>query len=137
MTKRKKFFKKAKTKEEKKKIPRKYRGITEKIHSDHTVFFTGLIFITIAIIAVGLDLYSNYSTRKQLQAEKIKVTRELDYWEKEIREKPNFRDGYFSLALIYYQLKDFKTSSGYLDKAMALDPSFEKGKELRVLLEEN
>lgn len=136
MPKKKKFYKKETSKDESKKLPKNYRNITDNVHSDHAVFFTGFFCITLALIVVGFDFYSNYSTKKQLEAEKIKVSRELNYWQSEVREKPNFRDGYFSLALIYYQLKDFKSSSEYLEKAMVLDPNFEKGNELRKLIEE-
>ncbi len=136
MAKKKKFYKKAKPKTEPKKLPRNYRFITEKIHSDHLIFFIGITCIIIATIIVSFDLYSNYKTQKQLTAEKVKVVKELAYWQKEVGDKPNYRDGYFSLALIYYQLKDFENSSENLDRAMNIDPNFEKGKELRVLLEE-
>lgn len=136
MAKKKKFYKKAKPKEESKKLPRNYRIITEKIHSDHVVFSVGIICVLIALVVVSFDLYSNYKLQRELKAEKVKVVKDLAYWQKQVGEKPSFRDGYFSLAVIYYQLKDFKNSSENLEMAMSIDPNFEKGKELRMLLEE-
>lgn len=135
MKKKKKFYKKAKPKE-KKKLPKNYRFITDKFLSDHLVFFVGIFLIVMATIVVSFDLYKNYNEEKQYAMEKNSVAGNLSYWEKVTSEKPNYRDGYFSLALIYFQLKDFNKSSENLEKAMSLDPNFEKGKELKKILED-
>jgi len=135
MAKKKKFYKKAKPKEQKKKLPINFRKITEVIHSDHLVFVTGLACLIVAIIVVGVDLDSNYELSKQFEREKRESASNLVFWQNEANEKPNYRDAYFSLALIYYQIKDFEKSSENLTKAMSLDPNFDKGKELEVILE--
>ena len=49
-------------------------------------------------------------------------------------DKPGYRDGYFSLALIYFQLGNIYQSSENIDKALEIDPNFERGKELRSYL---
>lgn len=69
-----------------------------------------------------------------LNNEKIKVLNELVFWQKEIGERPNYRDAYFKLALLNYQLKDFDKANEYLKKTLSLDPNFEKGRELEKLL---
>lgn len=134
MAKKKKFYKKAKPKAEKKKLPSNYRKITEIIHSDHFVFLAGLICLLIAIIIVSINLIENIKLRSQYEAEKKNAAIGLVFWNNQIKEKPNYRDAYFSLALIYYQIKDFKNSSEYLQKAMEIDPNFKEGKELGEIL---
>ena len=133
MKKKKKFYKKAKPKEEEK-LPNNYRIITDKIFSDHLIFFVGILLIIVATATVSLDLYSNYKEEKQYGMEKENVAGNLSYWERVVKEKPNYRDGYFSLALIYFQLKDFNKSSENLEKAMSIDPNFKEGKELGGIL---
>ncbi len=134
MAKKKKFYKKAKPKEEKKEFPINSRKITEIIHSDHLVFLTGLICLIAALVVIGIDLNSNYKLDKQFEKEKGESASNLVFWQNQVKEKPNYRDAYFSLALVYYQIKDFKSSSENLEKAMDLDPNFEKGKELEEIL---
>lgn len=94
----------------------------------------GIALISVAIVVVSFDLYSNHVENRQYKGEKKNITNELSYWENTVRQKPDYRDGYFSLALIYYQMKDFNKSSENLNKAMSLDPNFEKGKELKGIL---
>lgn len=137
MAKKKKFYKKEKSKEAVKELPSNSRSIPEKIMSDHLVFFVGLACIILATVMVSLSLYSNYQVKQQLSGERSRIQKELDFWEKQTAEKPSFRDAYFSLAILYYQLKDFKKSSENLEKAMEIDPNFEKGRELQVILENN
>lgn len=66
-------------------------------------------------------------TRRQIEQEIVK-------WEKVIAEKQNYRDAYFRLAVLYYQIFNNDKARQYLYKAMALDPNFEEGKRLRELL---
>lgn len=135
--KKKRFYKKKKLEDEPKKLPKNSRFITENILSDHVVFFIGIISIVIVTFAVAFDLYATYKGQKQIAAEKIRMTTSLAFWQNEVKERPNYRDGYFSLAILYYQLKDYRNASENLDKAMTLDPNFEKGKELRSILDSN
>jgi|WetSurMetagenome_2_1015567.scaffolds.fasta_scaffold378874_1 hypothetical protein len=134
MAKKKKFYKKAKPKEEKKKLPINSRIITEKIKSDHFIFLLGISCVLAAILVVSIDLYRNYKLQRGLTNEKIKVLNELVYWQNEIKAKTDYRDGYFKLAILNYQLKDYGKAQEYLSKTMSLDPNFEKGKELEQLL---
>ena len=134
MAKKRKFYKKAKTKEKRKEFPINSRTITEKFKSDHFIFLIGILLISTAILVVSLDLYSNIKLQKKLTNEKIQILNDLVFWQNEIKSTPNYRDGQFKLALLSYQLKDFNKASEYLNNAMIFDPNFEKGKELEKLL---
>jgi tetratricopeptide (TPR) repeat protein len=137
MAKKRRFYKKTKPKEAVKELPSNSRIIPEKFVSDHLVFFIGFICILLAILIVSLDLYTNYKEQRQLAYQKVKVDQDLKFWQNEVKENPDYRDGYFSLALLYYQLKDIKNASRNLDKAMNIDPNFEQGKQLREILTNN
>ena len=116
------------------KLPRNSRIIPERIHADEFIFTLGILCIFAAILVVSANLYKNLKEQKALVNEKIKVLREEAYWENEIKLKPDFRDAYFSLALINYQLNDLNKANEYLAKTLSLDPNFEKGRELGKLL---
>jgi len=137
MAKKKKFFKKKKTGKINKKLPSNSRSITEKLINDHSVFFLGILLIILASIFVAYDFYQNFKNQDVSLLERQKVVDDLNFWNKSVIEKPNYRDGYFSLSLIYYQLGDYENSLLNLEKAMDIDPNFEKGKELEKLLISN
>ena len=134
--KKRRFYKKEKPKEEPKQLPKNSRSFTENLISDHLVFSVGIICILMAILVVSLNLYTTYKTQKDLESERSQIAANLSFWQAEVKEKPNYRDAYFSLAILYYKLKDYKNSSENLEKAMEIDPNFEKGKELREVLKE-
>ena len=129
----KKFYKKPKQKAEK--LPSNYRNIPEKLNADRVVFFVGFLSVLIAISLISIDIYSNFEKQKELTNEKFRVLREVSFWENEIKVRPGFRDGYMQLALLNFQLKNFNESRESLDKALVLDPNFEKGRELERLLD--
>lgn len=128
-----KIYKKAKSAKNKQ-FPRNYRIIPEKLTGDGFAFLTGFLFILASIFVVSLDLYSNYTKNQALNNEKIKVQNELVFWQGEVEKRPNYRDAYFKLVLLNYQLKDFDKAKEYLKKTLNLDPNFEKGKEMEKLL---
>ncbi|MBI2621237.1 MAG: hypothetical protein HYW63_01135 [Candidatus Levybacteria bacterium] len=129
----KKVYKKGKAKESKQ-FPSIYRIIPEKLNRDETVFFVGFVVILAAILIISLDLYSNFIKQKILIDEKTKVLNEIAFWESEVRTHPKFRDAYFNLALLSFQLKNIDESRNNLDKSLEFDPNFEEGRELEKLL---
>lgn len=130
----KKFYKKAETKEDKK-FPRNYRNIPEKLNKDETVFFVGIISILVAILIITADLYSNFAKQKDLSDGKIRVLNEVAFWQSEVKVRPDHRDAYLNLALLNFQLKNFEESRKNLDKSLKLDPNFKEGRELERLLD--
>lgn len=133
MAKKRKFYKKAKSK--KKELPNNSRFITEKLVNDHSMFLLGLFGIIIAVLVVAYDLYRNYENHTKILRERENVIKSLNFWNREVIEKPGFRDGYFSLSLIYYQLGEIDSSYENLEKALEIDPNFERGIEFKNYLE--
>ena len=135
--KKKKLFKKKKTKEVENKLPSNSRTIPEKLINDHSIFFLGIAVIILASIFIAYDFYLNFKNQQVVLSKREKVIEDLNFWNKKVIERPNYRDGYFSLSLIYYQLGDYKNSLYNLDKALNIDPNFTEGKELQKLLNSN
>ncbi len=128
----KRVYKKSKPKEQK--FPSNSRFIPEKLRGGGFAFLVGALFILASIFVISLDLYSNYKENQALNMEKTKVLEELTFWQKEVEKRPDYRDGYFKLALLNYQLKNLGKSKDYLGKALSLDPNFEKGREMEIIL---
>ena len=97
----------------------------------------GLILILIATIVVAFDLTKNVIQRNNEITKMQKLTDQRIYWQKIINTYPDFRDAYFSLAIIEYQLGNFEESSKYLEKVYEIDPNFEKGDFLKKKLNLN
>lgn len=130
----KKFYKKP-AKQNKKELPSNYRNIPEKLNADKTVFLVGGVSILVAILLIAFDIRLNFEKQKKLTNEKFKVLREVSFWEREVEIHPDYRDAYMSLALLNFQLKNFTESRSNLEKALGIDPNFEKGRELERLLD--
>lgn len=129
----KKTLKKGKS-EKHQKSPRNYRIIPEGWNKDEIAFFAGALFILFAIIAVTYDLFINLRQESSLANKKIELTRQQLFWKDQVKAHPDFRDAFFSLALVEYQLNNLEDARNNLDKAMALDPNFKEGKELEEKL---
>lgn len=115
------------------KFPNISRFIPEKVNEGY-VFVIIIIFIFTSALVVGFDLYQNLSLERKLVRQGSEIQRKLIFWENEAKKHPNYRDAYFNLALINFQLKNFDSSKNYLKKALDIDPNFEKGRRLEEIL---
>lgn len=129
----KKVIKKGKS-EKHPKSPKNYRIIPESWNKDEIAFFAGAVFILIAIIAVTYDLFVNLRQENNLANKKIELTRQELFWKDQVKTHPDFRDAFFSLALVEYQLNNLEDARNNLEKAMMLDPNFKEGKDLEEKL---
>lgn len=83
---------------------------------------------------LSFDIYKNFRIRNEVLGERQKIQSEVQRWEGIKNEHKDYRDAYFKLAILYYQLKDFENARKNLQKVFVLDPNFEKGRELEKLL---
>ncbi len=132
-TKTKKTYKKARP-QKPQKFPRNYRIIPEQFKREEVLFIIGIFIIFAAILIISSDLYFNIKEQKRTTDEKIRIINEISFWQSIARERPNYRDAYYNLALLNYELRDFENARNNLEKAFSFDPNFEKGRELEKLL---
>jgi len=62
------------------------------------------------------------------------IASEISKWRAIVLDKPDYRDGYFRLAVSYYQIFDEEMAKRNVLKALELDPNFEPAKLLFILL---
>lgn len=62
------------------------------------------------------------------------IISEISKWRAIVLDKPDYRDGYFRLAVSYYQIFDEEMAKRNVLKALELDPNFEPAKLLLALL---
>src|SRR3989338_4803642 len=87
-----------------------------------------------AIVIVGADSYRNYQENKRLSEKRENIETQIKFWKSVNQKYMGFRDSYFQLALLEYQLKDFDKSREYLEEALKLDPNFKDGIKLQEIL---
>lgn len=78
--------------------------------------------------------HSKFNELQKLKNEREKIIFEINHWEKVVTNYKDYRDAYFKLAVLEYQLGESEKSKNYLNKALELDPNFEKGRELERIL---
>jgi len=62
------------------------------------------------------------------------IKRIISAWEKFVKEKPDYRDGYLKLAFFYHQLGEKQKALENLKKAKLLDPNYPGIKKMEELI---
>ncbi|HSW88838.1 MAG TPA: hypothetical protein VLG12_06775 [Candidatus Saccharimonadales bacterium] len=111
-------------------FPKISRVITERW------FLIGLVsgVLLVGIIIIAGNIQANIEERKNLEQKRAKIKQEITYWQESARKYPGYRDAYFQLALLEYQLGDAQSSQSYLNKVESIDPNFQEAYKLEKLL---
>lgn len=103
-------------------------------------FLSFVILVLIILLLVGssiliiklyqqVNLYSSITTKRQNLENKI------IFWKSFTQKYDGYKDAYFQIAFLQYQLGNFEKARENNKKALLLDPGFEDAKNLQVLLE--
>lgn len=112
------------------KFPSIYRIIPD-------VFLFLFLAIIVATVYMGLIVYKNLSLQENFLQQKEKIVSQILYWQDVVAKHGDYRDAYFTLALLEYQLGEKQKTRYYLEKALTIDPNFEQGRQLEQLLLSN
>lgn len=112
------------------KFPRIYRIITE----SHLLTISLLSLFLFCFVLLGFDVLSNTQKMLKLNRERAEIAAKIYYWQKVVEKYKDYRDGYFQLSILEYQLGEMKKARIYLEKVFRLDPNFAKGRELEKIL---
>ncbi len=118
-------------------FPKIHRFITEWPFVESAIFtkfFLVSFFCSFTLIAILLQFFSLEKNQKQvvqLLYQRAELTREISYWKGITDRYKDYRDGFFKIAILEYQLGNIEEAKANLEKALSLDPSFEAGKHLQ------
>jgi len=73
----------------------------------------------------------------QIQNSKItymKVASDLERWKKIVEEKPDYRDGWYQIAVLEWRLSNTESAKSSLIKSLDLDPNYKPAKEFYSFL---
>jgi hypothetical protein len=96
-------------------------------------FVSGILLFLVINLGVQIRLQlGELAKRQTMQAA---IAREITHWQKTTQKYGQYRDGYFRLALLQYQLGNEQLAGIYIEKALAVDPNFAAGKAFQEKLE--
>lgn len=115
-------------------FPNIYRFITELPRSKKLFYGKVLLvsfvsgFLIMATFLKGFELVQSVHAVQTLDERRSDLVEQKTYWEQVISKHEGYRDAYFKLALLSYQLGDEKGMKIYLDKTLEIDPNFQEGR---------
>jgi len=115
-----------------KKITKKNSKIFKKLKFQWLV--TLYLVTAVLVLILSFDLLSSLQKQKEINFEKEKIRSEIKLWEDLSQKYPNYSEAYFQLAILNYKLGEFKSAKYYVDKALYLNPDFEKARNLKETL---
>lgn len=93
------------------------------------------LMLLIPVVVVGRDVYLLSGIQESRKSERQKVIDEIAYWKEIVTQYPDYRDAYYTVAVLEYKLGNLTESNNYLQKALQIDPNFEKGRLLELELQ--
>jgi hypothetical protein len=117
------------------KFPNISRIIPENVFSrifGNTVFLTAFCcgFVLMAIAIVGFNLNINLVKLNAVKQERSKIATQINYWKSFTDKYKGYRDGYYQLAVLEYQIGENRLALDYLGKTLEIDPNFNQADEL-------
>ena len=91
------------------------------------------IFVVISILLAknlsdnAFSLNKTYLQRRDLQSQ-------INFWKSVLDKYPGYKDAYFKIAVLYYELNDFDNARLNNNKAILLDPNYEDARKLEALI---
>jgi hypothetical protein len=90
-----------------------------------------LLFLTINI---SMEIQGQVQELARRQAMQSAIVSEITHWQKVTQKYSDYRDGYFQLALLQYQLGNEQLANRYVEKSLAVDPNFASGRAFQEKL---
>lgn len=152
----KKFFKKPKKETVEKRTDKKFPKIPRRFpefkiqplsllqssvsHDRKTWLAVGITLLTMVLLFslgfVAFRTMGEYRKVQKAQAERADLMRQIHFWESIIKKYPGYRDAFFTLSTLEYRVGNTEMAVNYLQKALEIDPNFQKGREFEKILKE-
>lgn len=132
-----KKFKKATQPQKKQESPSNPRSIPEKKHwfsifiNKYFIVSFLTTFLGVALTLQGISVQKSLTSLQNLKGERTKIEKEVGYWKGVLKTHPKYRDAYFKLALLSYQLGDKNKARMYLEKTLEIDPNYKPAQDFR------
>lgn len=109
-----------------------------KTYAYFSVFLTLLIsfVLIISIIFVIFDFSQNFTKYQELNVKRQEISSKINFWKSIASKYSGYPDAYFNIAVLYFELNDFKNSRAYLNSTLILNPDYKSAANLDKSLKE-
>ncbi len=94
-----------------------------------------MLFLTVGIVILAAKLFQEYKKYENISLQRENLRGQIKFWQSVADKYPGYKDAYFRMALLEYQLNDYQKAKDANSKALILDPNFNDAKKLEVILE--
>lgn len=106
--------------------------------------FTSIVLVVLTVLVLifgisifSLNLYKYYQEFSQISSQRQNMQSQINFWQSVSDKYDGYKDAYFRMALLEYNLGDFKNAELNNQKALLLDPNFSDAKKLEDVLNKN
>lgn len=86
-------------------------------------------FLLVSIMLRSYQLIEGMHFLRQASAQRQDILSQREYWEDVVKRHEGYRDAYFKLAVLSYQLGEKEKARTYLQTTLEIDPNFKEGRE--------
>jgi tetratricopeptide (TPR) repeat protein len=96
------------------------------------------MFLIISLVLAGaFKTYKNFQTFRDVSLKREELTENIKLWQSIADKYPGYKDAYFKIASMEYQIGDYKKAKEYVEKALVLDPNFNNARTLEKIIDLN
>jgi tetratricopeptide (TPR) repeat protein len=99
----------------------------------------GVLVVTVVLTAgiafFSIKVYQNYQAITQISRQRQQIQGKINFWQSIADKYEGYKDAYFQMAILDYQLGNFQKAKLENQKALILDPNFEDAKNLKNVLD--
>ena len=117
-----------------KKTGKKHPVLLKKLKYQSSIIL--LVVILVSIFVLGFDLMNNIQKQKEIDYQRGKIETQIKFWQDLASKFNDYKEAYYQIASLEYQLGNIDNAKYYLNKALYLDPNFEKARELEKILKD-
>ena len=99
------------------------------------IMFVVMVLLAIGIGFFGVKVYQDYQQINKINAQRQQIQGKINFWQSIADKYDGYKDAYFQMAILDYNLGNFKKAGLENQKALTLDPNFEDAKNLKVVLD--
>lgn len=127
-------------------FPKNYRSFTEDLEkfgkrNSKTIsklklelYVIAYFVVIFGILIFSLDLLASFQKRKEINLQKEKIKNEIRVLEDVTSKLNNYREAYYKLAVLEFEIGEIDKAKFYLNKSLFIDPNFEKAREFQKVL---
>lgn len=93
-----------------------------------------MVFLSVSLLVFVLYAVVMFFNYLSARSKWLKARDNFAYWQEVAEKQKKSPDAYYQASIYAAELRDNTSAVGFLNKAIELDPGFEKAKELRAIL---